>query len=81
MTFLVLLVVLFVSFFIYKQTRSYVYAVIAFLLGMLVVPFIIDQVRLLVHTDDVANGNTGVSTTTSNPSASYQAKATSCACN
>lgn len=76
LTFLVIGLVFLLAFFIYKKTRSYVYAIIAAILGFLVIPWTIDQLALLVHRDmgpqDPNNG--------SQASANRTKAAGSCAC-
>jgi len=79
MTLFVLLVVLFLTFFVYRQTRSYLWALGTFLIGMFIVPGIIDQVEKLLKFDSGTPTNSQVAS--SSPSGARRATAASCSCN
>lgn len=79
---LIVFLTLFLGFFIYKKTRSYVYATIAVLIGFILIPFMFDQARLLFAEDKVLNTTGTVSTpSTTSPNTAYRSTAKSCSCN
>lgn len=84
MLLIIIFLTLFLAFFIFKKTRSYVYALIAGILGFIIIPLVLDGVRHLVVFDNAtaAAGTVqspgGQSTT---PSVLYRSQATSCSCN
>lgn len=82
MLFLILFLSFFLGFYLYKKTRSYIWAVLGTMLGFIIIPFVFDQARLLWGEDKVIEAAGTTSTAGLNTSsAAYRTTAKSCSCN
>lgn len=77
---IVFAIVVLLTFFVYKKTRSTIWALVTFVIAFMVVPLLWDQVKLLWIEDKAMTTTTTTPGSSTTPTVAYNRTSTKCSC-